>query len=574
MKKIISMLLCVLLVRGCVPFIYASVSFGAATYGDLTYAISGGKVTITGCNRSATAVTIPGTLEGYPVTEIGDEAFSSCHSLTAVMLPESIKVIGNEAFFGCNNLADVTIPEGVTNIGTYAFGGCALDAVTIPKSVAGMGDCVFRSCDKLTGITVSADNAAYSSQNGVLFNKDKTTLLCFPGGRTGTYTIPESVTRIEYAAFSGSKLTDITIPEGVRIGDEAFSWCSLADITIPKGVTNIGARTFFCCGSLTDITIPESVRRIGDEAFNACNSLRNVYYSGSEADWNRMVVGTGNACLTDANIQYNYTKSNVVIELIDAIGEVTLSSGSAISAARKAYDALSEEERTQVTNYDALTEAERVYEELRLSADFTLTVSKEEIYGEETVTVDIVLSDNTTEKLPDGICGMVLYVNYNSALTLTEVSGGEALSSLTFTPAGDITTVPFKLMWDGQDGDKDDNGVIASLTFTVPEEAGTYEVNVMYIPGDIYDGSMEMNDLNPAVYNGGITVKDYLPGDMDGNGSLNAKDITILRRSIATGYGITLPDYLADVDKNGAVNAKDITVLRRYIAGGYGITEL
>ena len=166
----------------------------------------------------------------------------------------------------------------VTSIGNDAFSSCSsLTSITIPNSVTSIGDGAFSPCSSLTSIEVDADNPNYTSIGGVLYNKDVTILICCPGGKT-SITIPNSVTSIgEWAFHDCSSLTSITIPNSVTsIGDRAFSACSLTSITIPNSVTSIGSFAFAGCSSLTSITIGNSVTSIGNNAFHSCSSLTSI----------------------------------------------------------------------------------------------------------------------------------------------------------------------------------------------------------------------------------------------------------------------------------------------------------
>ncbi len=177
------------------------------------------------------------------------------------------------------------IPESVTSIGDFAFIGCPfLTSIVIPNSVTSIGKGAFFDCQSLTSINVNNDNSNYSSVDGVLFNKNKTTLIKYPCGKLeNVFVIPDSVTSIDGYAFRGcSFITSIVIPEGITsIGDWAFYYCtSLASIVVPSGVTSIGEAAFRGCSSITSIVVPISVTLIGDWTFSLCSSL-TIYAEAS-----------------------------------------------------------------------------------------------------------------------------------------------------------------------------------------------------------------------------------------------------------------------------------------------------
>jgi hypothetical protein len=310
----------------------------AAAQAQYNYLTNNGAITITRYDCSSGAVTIPSTINGLPVTSIGGEAFENCTNLTSVTIPNNVTAIGNYAFYGCTSLTNVTIPNSVTSIGDAAFAGCtSLTSVTIPESATSIGYVVFGGCTSLSAITVDALNSFYSSVDGVFFNKSQTALILYPGGKAGSYTIPNGVTIIGDYAFSGcTSLTSVTIPKSVTnfwgvvfggctslsaitvealnsvyssvdgvlfnksqatliqypggkagsytipnsvtsIGDYAFIRCtSLTNITIPNSVTNIEALAFYGDTSLTNVTIGNNVSGIGDGAFRGCTSLTSL----------------------------------------------------------------------------------------------------------------------------------------------------------------------------------------------------------------------------------------------------------------------------------------------------------
>ena len=262
--------------------VVCAVCAGAETYQDFEYsALDDGRVKITGYNGGAETVVIPDTIDGKSVTSIGRRAFEGCTNLKSITIPNSVTEMGRRAFSGCSSLIGIAIPNSVTEIGKYAFDGCkSLTSITIPDGVTSIGDGAFYNCSSLTEIKVASENSNYVSVNGVLYNKDKTTIICYPAGKKGNnYKIPDGVTKVDSSAFIGcSSLTSITIPNSVtEIGYSVFEGCTnLKSITIPNGVTSIGDSAFEDCTSLTSITIPNSVTSIGDSAFEDCTSLTSI----------------------------------------------------------------------------------------------------------------------------------------------------------------------------------------------------------------------------------------------------------------------------------------------------------
>ncbi len=221
------------------------------------------------------------------IKRIDRSAFSGCTFLENINLGNGVTEIGDYVFESCRSLTSVTIPDSVTTIGDDAFRECTgLTNVTIPDSVEFLGSGVFSRCTSLTSITVDKNNENYSSRDGVLFNKDQTTLIQYPAGnQRDTYIIPDSVK---------------------SIGEYAFSGCTgLTSITIPDSVTSIGIDAFDGCTGLTSITIPDSVTNIGGAAFYGCKGLTDVYYSGTEAEWKKISIDVLNDELKNATIHYN-----------------------------------------------------------------------------------------------------------------------------------------------------------------------------------------------------------------------------------------------------------------------------
>jgi hypothetical protein len=267
------------------------------------------------------------------VTSIEGNAFNACTKLTGITIPDSVTFISfglSGAFRDCTGLTSMTIPfvgntlNGTTNthfgyifgaanynnqnssipaslktvtitggsIANYAFTGCAnLTSVTLGNNVTGIGNQVFQTCNSLTAINVESANTAYTAEDGVLYNKAKTTLIICPIGKAGALIIPASVTSIQGSAFYNcSKLTGITIPNGVAsIESSTFRYCSgLTSVTIPANVTSIDNLAFSDCDKLTSVTFGGASTTIGnDNSFPNGASLRTAYPAGGIGTYTR-----------------------------------------------------------------------------------------------------------------------------------------------------------------------------------------------------------------------------------------------------------------------------------------------
>ena len=221
------------------------------------------------------------------VTSVGDYAFHACTSLADVTLADSVTAIGASSFAFCPALEHIEIPGSVTQIGAFAFEVAALSDVTIPASVQQIGEGALvcgsyadnTLVPSLLSVNVDPENDAFASQDGVLYDKTKTTLIQYPCGRTdAAFRIPDGVTTVGAAAFAYCPaLQNVTFADTVTsVGEYAFADTGLVSVTIPGGVTAIGSYAFEECGSLASVSIGSVVARLEEGMFSQCAALTDV----------------------------------------------------------------------------------------------------------------------------------------------------------------------------------------------------------------------------------------------------------------------------------------------------------
>ena len=222
------------------------------------------------------------------LTILGESSFADCVRLKKVEIPPLVTKIDDMVFNGCIELSEVLISDSVSKIGKNAFKDCkSLKSIHLPAAVANIGAGPFRGCSALEKITVSPKSKHFKAVDNVLFNKNKSTLLCFPA-KAGfkSYDIPDSVTVISDWAFCEcSELRNVSVPDSVyEIGEGAFYLCSsLKTITIPDSVVKIDDTAFRGCTSLETVYLPDSLTDFGWGLFNGCDNVRVICSNNSAA---------------------------------------------------------------------------------------------------------------------------------------------------------------------------------------------------------------------------------------------------------------------------------------------------
>ena len=289
MKKVLSITLCLVMVLSIFTVLPLSAAADDNVCGDFTYVVlADDTAKITGYSGTDTEVVIPGTVDGYTVTELG-AVFNGNAAVTSVTIPDTVTSIGDYAFYKCYQLSVVELPPALLTIGENAFGYCyKLPNLTIPGTVTFIGTYAFNNCDSFTEITV-----------------------------------PDSVVSMGYDVFSWSdSLTNVTLPSGMTsIPKYTFSACTaMKNYTVPDGITTIGDQAFYYSG-LRTVTIPKTVTKIENGAFIG-TGLTDVYYAGTEEEWNAISIGSSNAPLNNAVM--HFATSSYILGDVDGDGDVSI----------------------------------------------------------------------------------------------------------------------------------------------------------------------------------------------------------------------------------------------------------
>lgn len=600
LKRILSVLLVAVMLIGIAPVggnIKASALNSSGQCGDnvyYTFDESAGLLTVRGegemwgrCFYGNSEIKTVVVEDG--VTSIREFEFYKCTGLTSITIPNSVTSIGASAFEDCTGLTSITIPDSVTNIDEYAFRGCTgLTSITIPDSVKKIGICVFAGCSSLTSISIP--NSITSIPLSTFDHCSNLTSI----------TIPDNVTSIEsYAFFGCTGLSSIFIPEGVtRIGVGVFSHCTgLINITvseknkvydsrencnaviesktnslvagckgtiIPGSVLSIGKESFYEQTDLTSIIIPDSLTDIGTGAFWGCSFIKDVYYTGSESEWNEIAIASDNECLTNATIHYNYSGSHT-----HTLNHITVPSTCKVAGME--YDICSECGET--FNEKTLPLAAHTWSEWTVVKEATTTAEGQE---KRTCSVCDKVETRAIEKLKvikDDKTG--IEINYNDEYDSdTEIKVEEQFSGKSFqlinTEFGKVNSKIYDIAT-YKDGVKvQPNGEI-TVKVPLPDGFTTNKVFVCYvdsvsgkvtkIPCEVKDGYVifKTNHFSEyAIVEQSANVKSVSVSDI----KLNYKKSTTIKPTIKADEGAKYTvkysssnTKVATVDENGKVYA-------------------
>ena len=474
------------------------------TLDHLTYSVENEEVTITGCDNAVSGeITVPDTIEGYPVTKVGDSAFAGCAALTRVTLPDTVREIGNSAFSQCKALVAVDLPTSLESLGSGAFYECtSMTEFKIPKNYSQFTPRLTYPAPILAYEVEEGSPYYCTDENGVVFSKDMTTLVAYPRGREGAYEIPNGVVTIGASAFSASNITSVSFPDTTTtilngsfsscyylsdvdftdnisfIGELCFTVTALTEIIIPSGVTEISYAAFKDSQKLERLVIHSGVKKIGRVAFTDCYSLKEVVFMHTPQDTlsiqdRAFAEGQGHPS------QYNKEVTIFVPDVQD------------LHPALAAYDWAVEKRSSIIYSQISGTE-DPVIPAVTTTADATLTPPVNGwVEGTNTFTVSC-----------DDAC--VVAVSYDGGATYTRLTATAAESGYSFT-VENVTSET--LIGISVQGDSNGDGKITNADITRLRAA--------------YAGKIVLDGLqNLAV-------------DANGDGKITNADITRLRAAYA-----------------------------------------
>ena len=567
----------------------------------------------------STDIELTAVIDGKSVTSIGRSAFYNCSSLTSVVIPDSVTNIESYAFSGCKKLQSITISENLKSIPDNTFGDCSsLTSMEIPKNVEEIDSYAFDNCSNLSEFIVDSDNPSFTSEDGVLFDKNMGTLLHYPAKKSGAYTIPNGVTSIEDNAFwYCNELTSVTIPDGVT-GSVSFSGCSnltnvdisdsvtgvsfsgcisltnvdipdsvtsvsfsecssltsinmpdsvteigsffgcdgLTSITIPNGVTSINPHVFHGCHNLTDVTIPDSVENIGYGAFYDCSSLKNIVIPDS-------VENIGEGAFYDCSS----LKSIVIPDGVTAIPYVAFSGCSSLTDI-VFPDSLTGIGDCAFSDCSSLTS-------IKIPRDLTM-IGDDTFSGCSNLSEFIVDSDNSSFSSKDGvlfdknmetlmICPIAKSGTYSIPSNVTSIgfsafSGCENLTSIIVSDS--VTTINYGAFY----------GCSNLTSVMIPKSVTSIE--------DCVVSSDRLNGLTDIYYEGTedewnqISIESSISPDItihyNSEPITTTTTVTTSSPSTTTTTTTTKPVYdniYGDINLDGVVDLTDAIMLNKQLAG-------
>lgn len=353
-KRIIAGVLCAALLTApisCVPDAHAvsaaEASHTEQTIDRITYQVYEDHAVAMLADSGIVNAAIQESVDGVPVTAIGEEAFMLCRSLRSVSIPDTVTAIGSRAFWYCDNLLSLSLPEGLTEIGADAFGNCdAITTLSLPEDIRSLPAYLFRHCLKLESVVIP--DSVTEMGIGIFDGCDALTEV----------RLSASLTEIPSCTFEGcTLLTSVTIPEGVTsIGSQAFRDCTaLTDVTLPSTLETISYYAFYGCSSLTALDLPDNLHNVSSsyvfaetpllEAAEAASTDGLVYidtllysFSGTLPEDGTLTVKEGTTCIAENALRISELSAISLPSTLRGIGRYGFNRCYALSSITVAED--------------------------------------------------------------------------------------------------------------------------------------------------------------------------------------------------------------------------------------------
>lgn len=276
---------------------------------DFEYRIENNEAVITRCGIfDKNTVEVPEQIGEYPVVGLDERSFSCITTIKKIVLPKTIRRIGDKAFYWCSALEELEI-QSCESIGKNCFSKTKLKNIHIPHNTSYIDVSAFLDIPTLQNITVDDNNEFFSTENGVLYNKDKSILRFCPQGKTNCITINTNCVSISSYAFYNSSVKQVNFNNKLEmIFTGAFRGCAMENMMLPPHLTYIGDGAFYGVENITDIFIPSSVTEVGKEAFKFCVNAETVY------------IGTGVSELKQRTFEKCFKLKTVNMQTIEKIG--------------------------------------------------------------------------------------------------------------------------------------------------------------------------------------------------------------------------------------------------------------
>lgn len=276
---------------------------------DFEYRIENNEAVITRCGIfDKNTVEVPEQIGEYQVVGLDERSFSCITTIKKIVLPKTIRRIGDKAFYWCSALEELEI-QSCESIGKNCFSKTKLKNIHIPHNTSYIDVSAFLDIPTLQNITVDDNNEFFSTENGVLYNKDKSILRFCPQGKTNCITINTNCVSVSSYAFYNSSVKQVNFNNKLEmIFTGAFRGCAMENMMLPPHLTYIGDGAFYGVENITDIFIPSSVTEVGKEAFKFCVNAETVY------------IGTGVSELKQRTFEKCFKLKTVNMQTIEKIG--------------------------------------------------------------------------------------------------------------------------------------------------------------------------------------------------------------------------------------------------------------